>query len=237
VATQGQRKPTRLLVHGAWCCADLEVELAQLSWSTETFDLPSALSTPALSEPVPGMRDDASVIHRAIDDVGDPGLVVGHSYGGIPATEAVGDDARNVVVVVYLAAFILDVGECLFTVTEHNVARDLPMMDSPRIRFSSGLLEEQARGAVSQPVRQGVRSLGGGLTRSGWCTTTATYIICTNDKTPPSDLQVTLAVLASAAARMDSGHPPFFSMPVELGRLVNEVALAAVTTKVASTKN
>jgi pimeloyl-ACP methyl ester carboxylesterase len=236
VATQGQRKPTRLLVHAAWCCADLEVELTQLSWSTETVDLPSALSTPALPEPVPGMRDDASVIRRAIDDVGDPGLVVGHSYGGIAATEAVGD-ARNVVVAVYPAAFILDVGECLFTVTEQNVARDLPMMDSPRIRFSSGVLEEQARGAVSQPVRQGVRSFGGGLTRSGWCTTTATYIICTNDATPPSDLQVTFAVLASAAARMDSGHPPFFSMPVELGRLLNEVALAAVTPKVASTRN
>jgi pimeloyl-ACP methyl ester carboxylesterase len=107
VAATDPRKPTLLLVHGAWhgawCWAGLELERAQLSWTTGTLDLPSALRTPALPEPFPGMRDDALVIRNAIEDIDGPVLVVGHSDGGIPVTEAIGD-APNVVGVVYLAA-------------------------------------------------------------------------------------------------------------------------------------
>src|ERR1700744_3131667 len=98
VATRGARTPTMLLVHGAWhgawCWTDLAVELAQLAWSIETLDLPSALRTPALPEPSAGMRDDALVIRRAIEDIDGPVLVVGHSYGGIPVTEGNRDAAK-----------------------------------------------------------------------------------------------------------------------------------------------
>jgi hypothetical protein len=43
-----------------------------------------------------------------------------------------------------------------------------------------------------------------------------------------SDLQEIFAVRAAAVERMDSGHPPFYSMPGELARLLNRVALASV---------
>jgi hypothetical protein len=45
MAATDPRKPTLLLVHGAWhgawCWADLELEHAQLSWTTGTLDLPA----------------------------------------------------------------------------------------------------------------------------------------------------------------------------------------------------
>jgi hypothetical protein len=43
-----------------------------------------------------------------------------------------------------------------------------------------------------------------------------------------SDLQEIFAVRAAAVESMDSGHPPFYSMPGELARLLNRVSLAAV---------
>jgi pimeloyl-ACP methyl ester carboxylesterase len=235
VATRDARRPTMLLVHGAWhgawCWADLEVELAQLSWVTETLDLPSALRTPALPEPSAGMRDDALVIRRAIEDIDGPVLVVGHSYGGIPVTEAIGD-APNVVGVVYLAAFMLDVGECLFAVIDQNVPSNLtgtlPMMDDPRTRFYSDVLEDKASWAVSELVPQSVRSFGETVTKAGWRTIPATYVVCTKDESLAPDLQEIFAVRAATVERMDSGHSPFYSMPGELARLLDRVALAAV---------
>lgn len=220
--------------HGAWCWADLELELAQLSWATRTLDLPSALRTLALREPFPGMCDDALVIGNAIEDIDGPVLVVGHSYGGIPVTEAIGD-APNVVGVVYLAAFMLDVGECLFAITNQNVPRDLagtlPMMDNPRTRFYSDVLEDKARRAVAKLVPQSVRSFGETVTKAGWRTVPATYIVCTGDESLPLDLQEIFAVRATAVETMDSGHSPFFSMPGELARFLNKVAMAAVDNK------
>jgi hypothetical protein len=46
-----------------------------------------------------------------------------------------------------------------------------------------------------------------------------------------SDLQEIFAVRAAAVESMDSGHPPFYSMPGELARLLNKVAMAAVDNK------
>jgi pimeloyl-ACP methyl ester carboxylesterase len=235
VATRDARKPTMLLVHGAWhgawCWADLEVELNNCSWSTRTLDLPSALRTPVWPEPSPGMRDDAQAIRKAIEDIDGPVLVVGHSYGGIPVTEAIGD-APNIVGVVYLAAFMLDVGECLFAITDQKVPSDLtgtlPMMDNPRARFYSDVLEDKASWAVSKLVPQSVRSFGETVTKAGWRTIPATYIVCTKDESLAPDLQEIFAVRAAAVARMDSGHSPFYSVPGELARLLDRVALAAV---------
>src|ERR1700694_430607 len=100
VAATDPRKPTLLLVHGAWHgawrWADLELERAQLSWTTRTLDLHSALRTPALPEPFPGMRDDALVIRNAIEDIDGPVLVVGDSYGGVAGAAALGDAPTRV---------------------------------------------------------------------------------------------------------------------------------------------
>jgi hypothetical protein len=102
------------------------------------------------------------------------------------------------------------------------------MMDNPRTRFYSDVLEDKARRAVSKLVPQSVRSFGETVTKAGWRTIPATYIVCTSDESLPPDLQEIFAVRAAAVERMDSGHSPFYSMPGELARLLNRVALAAV---------
>jgi hypothetical protein len=44
------------------------------------------------------------------------------------------------------------------------------------------------------------------VTKAGWRTIPATYIVCTSDESLPPDLQEIFAVGAAAVERMDSGH-------------------------------
>ena len=56
------------------------------------------------------LYDDAAAVREAIDAIDGPVTVVAHSYGGIVATEG----AAGVEHIVYVAAFMLDVGESLY---------------------------------------------------------------------------------------------------------------------------
>ena len=117
------------------------------------------------------------------------------------------------------------------------------MMDNPRTRFYSDVLEDKARRAVSKLVPQSVRSFGETVTKAGWRTIPATYIVCTSDESLPPDLQEIFAVRAAAVERMASGHSlpsiPCLvnSRPGELARLLNRWHWPLSTTELLSTEN
>jgi pimeloyl-ACP methyl ester carboxylesterase len=58
------------------------------------------------------MAADADAVRAAIDAIDGDVVVVAHSYGGVQATQ--GADAGSVAHIVYISAFVLDVGESLF---------------------------------------------------------------------------------------------------------------------------
>ena len=62
--------------------------------------------------PLTSLADDVARLRQVLDFQDGPTVVVGHSYGGQIMT-ALGDDAHNVVALVYIAAFGLDEGESL----------------------------------------------------------------------------------------------------------------------------
>src|ERR1700757_1446016 len=66
--------------------------------------------------PETSYADDQKYTKAAIDAMGGPVVLVGHSYGGAVITEA-GNDP-NVVALVYIAAFALDVGESCATIEQ-----------------------------------------------------------------------------------------------------------------------
>ena len=76
--------------------------LRERGWEVDALDLPSTGSTE-------GMLQDAAAITAAIDRADGPVVLVGHSYGGVPVTEA--GDHPAVERIVYVAAFALDAGE------------------------------------------------------------------------------------------------------------------------------
>jgi pimeloyl-ACP methyl ester carboxylesterase len=98
-------QPNVVLIHGAFADGS--------SWSTVVADLQAKgyrLTAPQF--PLTSLADDVVRLRQALAWQEGPTVVVGHSYGGQVMT-ALGDQAENVVGLVYIAAFGLDQGESI----------------------------------------------------------------------------------------------------------------------------
>lgn len=231
-------RPAFLLVHGAWhgswCWDPVRAELDAGGRRSHAVDLPSAgLSRADLPSARPvGMRDDAEVIRESLRGIDGPVVVVAHSYGGVPATEAIAD-AANVVHVVYLAACQLDVGESMFSflgaaVPDDGTGYAPPYEDARRILFDDvpGPVAERA---VARLRPQSVRSFTERVTTAGWRTVPSSYVVCEQDQALEPARQHELAARADSVHRLPSGHSPFLSMPGPLAALLGRIADSAVT--------
>src|SRR5215216_5313918 len=108
IATTNAPTTTNIvLVHGAWADGS--------SWSKVIPILQNAgHRVIAVQLPLHSVADDVATVKRAVDLVGGPTILVGHSYGGFVITNA-GYNNQNVTGLVYLAAFAPDEGESLLT--------------------------------------------------------------------------------------------------------------------------
>lgn len=105
--------PSLLLVPGAWHKPEhLQLLVADLAGiDVDTVALTSCGDDPkALGD----MYSDAAAIRAVVEAIGGPVVVVAHSYGGIPTTQAL-VGMPNVKSIVYLAAFQLEVGDTLLS--------------------------------------------------------------------------------------------------------------------------
>ena len=92
-----------VLVHGAWAdgsCWSGVIERLQAQ----------GFQVRAPQFPLSSLADDVARLRQVLEFQDGPTIVVGHSYGGQIMT-ALGDEAPNVVGLVYIAAFALDQGE------------------------------------------------------------------------------------------------------------------------------
>ncbi|MFJ6575506.1 alpha/beta fold hydrolase [Streptomyces sp. NPDC091368] len=224
-------RPAFLLVHGAWhgawCWDALRTELDATGRRSHTVDLPSARPADGTPSRPVGMRTDAEAIRESLRRIGGPVVVVAHSYGGVPATEAV-TGADNVTGVVYVAGFALDAGESMFTflgtpVPEDGTGHAPPYEDSRRILFGD-VPEAEAARAVARLRPQSVLSFTEPVTEAGWRTVPSAYVVCEHDQALPPARQHELARRADAVHRLPSGHSPFLSMPRRLAALLDRIA-------------
>jgi pimeloyl-ACP methyl ester carboxylesterase len=94
-----------VLVHGAWSDGS--------GWSKVIPILQAAgHNVVAVQNEMRTLKADSDNTRAAIDALSGPTLLAGHSYGGAVMTSA-GRDAKNVVGLVYIAAFAPDEGESL----------------------------------------------------------------------------------------------------------------------------
>jgi hypothetical protein len=228
--SQGAR-PTFLLVHGAWhgawCWKVLQFELGAHGWSSDSVDLPSATNGHPDDDSLPGMYDDAQVIRDAVRSIAGPVVVVAHSYGRIPTTEAIGHEP-DVVAVVYLAALMLDADESLFGASGVPLSDSpvgvVPVPEDPMTSFYGGVEPGSAAAAIAQLRPQSVRSWTEPVTTAGWRNLPSLYVICDLDMVLPPAVQGTLSLRANAIKHLASGHSPFLSTPVELTNLLTDFA-------------
>jgi len=104
-AAQTASKPTIVLVHGVWADSS--------GWNGVIERLErEGYPVVALPNPLRGLTSDPAYIAGALAGMPGPIVLVAHSYGGAVITNAAAGNA-NVKALVYVAAFIPDVGENL----------------------------------------------------------------------------------------------------------------------------
>ena len=97
--------PTVVLVHGAFADAS--------SWNGVITRLQAkGVQVTAPANPLRGIAADSAYIAAFLEQIEGPVVAVGHSYGGAVITNAA-TDAKNVVGLVYVAAFAPEEGETL----------------------------------------------------------------------------------------------------------------------------
>ena len=209
---------TFLLVHGAWHGAWCWDALAPKLGDTRTVELPS--KGPERGD----LSADAAVVRDAIAAIDGPVTVVAHSYGGIVATEGAGGADH----IVYVAAFVLDVGESLFGAVG-GVAPDWWQPDGdgslitalrPEEIFFNDCSPEATAAAVARLQPQTRKSFTDELTRTAWREIATTYVICERDNAIPVFAQEAMAARAGRVERLDASHSPFLSRPDELAQII-----------------
>jgi pimeloyl-ACP methyl ester carboxylesterase len=176
------------------------------------------------------MYADAEAIAQAVAAVDGPVVVVAHSYGGIPTTQAL-PNARNVRRIIYLAAFQLQAGESLLSLNGGSLMTwsrlhcrdgigDYVEAMTPMTIFYNDVDTMTAGRAVSQLGYQCYASKQQQLTETAWKTIPSTYVICEADNAIPVATQEWIAQRADDIQRLSTSHSPFLSQPAALARLL-----------------
>jgi pimeloyl-ACP methyl ester carboxylesterase len=223
-----------VLVHGGWVggwyWSEVADRLRKAGHRVEVIEqLPSAGTDPAA---LGDLAADAEFVRQAVERVGEPVVLVGHSYGGMVITELAGHPA--VAHSVYLAAFWPQRGQSamdLFasgppptwvSLHDDGTARTTDDLELLRQTLCADVDEQSAYANLRRFVSQSIAS--------GTAPSTAparghptTYIICEQDQALPPAAQEQMAAAADHRHRLASSHNPMTSMPDELADLLGRV--------------
>ncbi len=184
--------------HGAWCWATVVRHLDEAGVRAVAVDLPS------VSDAAATLADDADRVLAELDEIEEPVLLVGHSYGGAVVTDA-GLHPR-VEHLVFLSAFPLEEGESVsvtavpggetMTLGAAIVADgDLGSVD-PACAFDlfyHDCTDEVAAAAIARLRPQSLASRLGTPRVISWREKPSTFILCTEDHCLVPSLQRNLA--------------------------------------------
>ncbi|WP_433225410.1 alpha/beta hydrolase [Microtetraspora malaysiensis] len=175
------------------------------------------------------LKADTAAVQAAIDELEEPPVVLGHSYGGSVITGLRG--ARHLV---YLAAFVPDVHESAaslggtspqlreaivpepdgFTRLQPNRATDVFYADCP---------EHLAAWAVNLLCAQAPGCGRGVPEYHSWKNTPSTYVVCMEDRAIAPDLQRMMAKRCEIVREWRTGHSPFIGQPQLVIELLQEL--------------
>ncbi len=184
--------------------------------------------------PETSYAEDIKYTRAAIDAVGGPVVLVGHSYGGSIITEA--GNHPNVAALVYIAAFALDEGESCA-----SIEQALPQASKAFKADSDGnwWIEEQQFAAdfaadipsekawfmaISQ-VPISTDSFTHKVTKPAWKSKPTWYMVATADRSINPDQERMMAKRAKAkTVEVKASHVAYVSHPKETARLIEEAA-------------
>jgi pimeloyl-ACP methyl ester carboxylesterase len=234
--------PTVVLVHGAFADAS--------SWNGVIERLQAkGVSVTAPANPLRGIATDSAYIASVIGQIEGPVVAVGHSYGGALITNAA-TDAKNVVGLVYVAAFAPDEGETLGAVEAASkdsvlntalVARQYPTADGgsatefyidparAREAFAGDLSDQQAAliAATQRPVAEAAFGEPNGP--PAWKHLPSWTVLATGDKAAGTDVVRSMAERAGARiTEIDGSHVIMVSQPEAVTNVILEAVEAVM---------
>jgi pimeloyl-ACP methyl ester carboxylesterase len=230
---------TVVLVHGAFADGS--------SWSGVIERLQAqGVAVIAPANPLRGITHDSAYTASRINQISGPVLLVGHSYGGAVISNAA-TNAKNVVGLVFIAAFAPDEGEVLGQVTATSKDAILGpalmplqyptgqgdetavefMVDPAKVHevFAGDLPAAAAAvvGATQRPVAELGFSEPNG--KPAWKTLPSWAVVATGDKAAGTDLTRSMAERAGAQiTELDGSHVIMVSQP----QAVTDVIMTAV---------
>jgi pimeloyl-ACP methyl ester carboxylesterase len=236
-------RPTVVLVHGAFADAS--------SWAGVIERLlAQGVQVTAPANPLRGIAIDSAYTASLINQIPGPVLAVGHSYGGAVITNAA-TDAKNVVGLVYVAAFAPDEGELLGQVEAGSkdsvlnpalVPFKYPAgqgtetatefaINPARLNevFAADLPAEQAAliAATQRPISELAFSQPNGA--PAWKNLPSWAVVATGDKAAGADVVRSMAQRAKATiTEVEGSHVIMISQPQAVTDVIM-TALAAVS--------
>ena len=217
-----------VLVHGAWADAS--------SWSKVIPILQKAgHRVIAVQLPEHSLADDVATVKRAIQLVGAPTVLVGHSYGGEVITNAAYNNP-NVKGLVYVAAFAPDEGQSLGNFVDvAKLPKDLLITDSGGFSYINPAMfvgafaqdvnstEADIMAIIQKPFSTSIFAEKSGP--PAWKQLPTWYQVSENDHMIPSDVERMFAKQLNATTiSLASSHASLVSHPNEIANLILDAA-------------
>ena len=225
-------RPNIVLVHGAWAdgsCWSGVIERLQ----AQGFQV----RAPQFS--LTSLADDVARLRQVLEFQDGPTVVAGHSYGGQIMT-ALGEEAPNVVGLVYIAAFGLDEGESLGALLSggpptpalahmFNDARGFGWLSEDDFVGHFAADVEPARARVLFTVQQPLASSAftDVMGAPAWKSLPSWYLVAQDDEAIPPDAERQFAArMGATTVEVPSSHVPMYSHPNEVADLIEKAANA-----------
>src|ERR1700685_3144657 len=170
----------------------------------------------------------------AIDAMGGPVVLVGHSYGGSIITEA--GNHPNVAALVYIAAFALDEGESCASIETalpqastafKSDSNGLWWIDEPHFvaDFAADIPRDEAEFMAISQVPISTDSFTHQVKNPAWKHKPTWYMVATEDRSINPDQERMMAKRAKAeTVEVKSSHVAYMSHPKETAKLIEAAA-------------
>jgi pimeloyl-ACP methyl ester carboxylesterase len=228
-----------VLVHGAfggaWCWAGVRPQLEAAGHTVETLDLPGSGDD---QTPVEGvtLESCAGRVCDVLRSRSEPAILVGHSMGGVIATQAAGDCPERVASLVYVCAFMPADGQSLLDLAgqpegaDDQIQANLVLEGDPAVAVLS---DEAVAEAIYNCCTPEQKALGVARNRPQPVAPFATpvsvddqalariprsYVLCEQDHSIPPALQRRMISEhpCRRVVELDTDHAPYLSATDEL---------------------
>jgi pimeloyl-ACP methyl ester carboxylesterase len=196
-----------------------------------------------VQHPETSYADDQKYTKAAIDAMGGPVVLVGHSYGGSVITEA--GNHPNVAALVYIAAFALDEGESCASIEQavpqaskafKADSNGLWWIDEAHFAadFAADIPRDEAEFMAISQVPISTDAFTHKVTNPAWKTKPTWYMVASSDRSINPEQERMMAKRAKAkTVEVNSSHVAYMSHAQETAKLIEEAA-TSVTAEVAT---